>query len=305
MAVYRDREAGPKGGVLTMGVFDGIHAGHKYLLNRCVSLASELQTFVEVWIFHPHPRSVLRDIQVPALTTIEERIALLHEAGVGSVRLISFTKAFSTLSAEEFIVEWIQTLSAPRAVVIGYDHRFGRDREGSAELLKAVGLHAEEISAYERDSGPVSSSQVRQLLMNGQIRSANELLGYPFTIRGVVRPGRGEARQLGVPTANIPYPESKVRVASGIYVGRVEMDFTDALPVRGGMPALLYVPPTGDAEVHILREKQSDLYGRRLSVGFFEYLRPHQVFSTSEELREAILSDVQRAHEYFRGVWEK
>ncbi|MEN3041356.1 MAG: riboflavin biosynthesis protein RibF [Bacteroidia bacterium] len=302
MVTCFDRETKSQGGVLTMGVFDGIHRGHRHLLSTCLTIARRLDTFVEVWIFHPHPRSILRGIEVPALTTVEERIALLHELGVSRVRVITFTKQFSTLSAEEFVTEWIQTLAAPRAVVLGYDHRFGSERRGSSDLLRQMGLIVEEVPPYKEGGEPISSSRIRKLLAEGMVRAARVLLGYPFTITGIVRAGKGEARRLGIPTANIPYPMEKVRLAAGIYIGWVHIDPVPVMPREGGLPGLLYIPPAGDAEVHILDRTLPELYGRKLSVGFWEYLRPHKAFATPEELHAAISSDLEKAREHFRGV---
>lgn len=299
MAIYHDREIGARGGILTMGVFDGVHIGHRHLIAACRTWAQEIGTFSEVWIFHPHPRTILRGEKVPLLTTVEERIALLHEAGISVVRVITFSERLSQLPAERFILEWIQAVSAPLGLVLGYDHRFGQDRRGSAVLLRQMGFSVREVQAQEGPEGPISSSYIRRLLLGGQVHEAHQLLGYPFTIRGTVREGRQQARTFGVPTANIPYPPEKIRPAAGIYVGWAGVPHETLLPVRTGHPALLYLPPEGDLEVHLLNAAEVKLYDTPLSVGFLELLRPHQDFSSPEALIRQIHADVEAARSYF------
>lgn len=281
-----------------MGVFDGVHSGHRHLLAACSAWASEQETFTEVWVFHPHPRTVLRGETVPLLTAIDERIALLHEAGAAVVRIISFSDALSHLPAERFVSEWIQAISAPSGLVLGYDHRFGQDRQGNAALLRRMGYPVREVSACKGTTGPISSSSIRRLLQAGQVSEARKLLGYPFTVQGTVRHGRQEARTFGVPTANIPYPSEKVRPPAGIYTGWA-MTGPGTLPVRKGHPALLYLPPEGDLEVHILETAALELYGTSIGVGFLDLLRPHEDFASPEAMIRQIHADVEAARAYF------
>jgi len=300
MDIYYDKAPGPKGGILTMGVFDGVHLGHRHLLSVCQAWAHRAGTFCEVWVFHPHPRTILRKERIPLITTLEERLALLHAIHPLVVRVISFSQELAQLSAETFITEWIQAVSAPMGMVLGYDHRFGRDRRGGADMLRAIGLPVKEVPAFQREGTPISSSAIRKLIAAGTVAVAHELLGYPFTVHGRVREGRQEARTFGVPTANIPYPSEKVRPPAGIYVGWANLVPKSPLPVSEGYPALLYLPPEGDLEVHILDAPvEPTLYDTLIGVGFLEYLRPHQSFPSSTALIAQIHADVEAARAYF------
>jgi riboflavin kinase/FMN adenylyltransferase len=145
---------------------------------------------------------------------------------------------------------------------------------------------------------PVSSSCIRQLLQKGAVTEAASLLGYPYTVGGKVVEGRREARRLGTPTANLPWPEEKVRLPAGIYVGWAEIETMHFRPVAQGLPALLYIPPVGALEVHLLTERQ-DLYDKTLRVSFLRQLRPHRLFSDEEALRAQVEADVAEARKYF------
>lgn len=298
MEVLYDKAPGPTGGVLTLGTFDGVHLGHKALLEACLTTAHELQTHVEVWVYHPHPRSVLKGEAVPLLTTLEERLSLLAQAGVKVVRIISFTPQLAQLSAEEFARSWIEALARPKKVVLGYDHRFGRAREGSAHLLERRGLSVAEVQPYMWEGVPVSSSRVREKLILGAVEEAQRFLGYPYTAGGRVRQGQQLARQLGTPTANLPWSGEKVRPPAGSYAGRVQVEPLAALPVSEGHPALLYLPPEGDLEVHLLMTS-ADLYDRFLRVSFIRYLRPHQSFCELEALQWQVQEDLRQAKQFF------
>lgn len=296
-ALY-DRAPGPQGGILTLGTFDGVHRGHLTLIQACRQWAGELHTHTVVWIYHPHPRTVLRGEVVPLLTTLPERMALLKAADVEVLRVISFSRELASLSAEVFVAEWIRALEAPGGVVLGYDHRFGRGREGSAQLLQQMGLPVREVPPVVIEGQPVSSSRIRQLLQKGAVAEAASLLGYPYTVGGKVVEGRQEARRLGTPTANLPWPEEKVRPAAGIYVGWAAVEPTHVLPVVQGLPALLYLPPAGPLEVHLLTEQRT-LYEKELRVSFLRQLRSHQLFSDDSSLKAQVEADVAEARRYF------
>lgn len=300
MAIYYDKAPGPQGGILTMGVFDGVHVGHRRLLSVCQAWAEQAGTFCEVWVFHPHPRSILRGERVSLITTLEERIALLHTIHPFVVRVVPFSAELAQLPAETFIREWIQAVSAPVGMVLGYDHRFGRDRRGGSEMLRTIGLPVEEVPAYQKDGAPVSSSAIRKFIASGDVKAAHELLTYPFTVRGQVKVGRQQARTFGVPTANIPYPSEKVRPEAGIYTGWAVLSPETPLPVAKGYPALLYLPPEGDLEVHLLETPpETKLYETLIAVSFLQRLRVHQDFDSPAALIEQIHADVEAAKAYF------
>ncbi|MCS7296822.1 MAG: riboflavin biosynthesis protein RibF [Bacteroidia bacterium] len=299
MVTYYNKERGPKGGILTMGTFDGVHHGHRRILHSTRAWADRLCTFAEAWIFHPHPRTVLRNEQVPLITSIEERIALLHHEGIQVTRVISFTSAVAYLSAEAFIQEWIKAVANPQGIVLGHDHRFGRNREGNANLLIQKGIPIHQEQAEQREGRAISSSWIRELIQTGKMEKVHNLLGYPFTVRGTVHPGKGEARTLAVPTANLSYPPEKPCPPFGVYVGWAALHEIQPLPVSQGIPALLYLSPARELEVHLLEGHYSNLYGTSIAVGFLAYMRPHIPFSSIEEISEKIQEDLHKAHSYF------
>jgi len=295
MRVLYDREEGPRGGVLTMGTFDGVHLGHKALLREARQWARAMSTFIEVWVYHPHPREVLRGERIPLLTLLPERLRLLEAEGVEIVRVISFTPSLAALSAGDFVVEWIQALSAPGRVVLGYDHRFGRGREGDAAFLRAQGLLAEEVPPLLEGGLAVSSSRIRQLIQVGDMEVAAQLLGYPYFVEGTVERGQQVARRLGTPTANIPWPKEKVSPPAGVYAGRVYF----FLQGDDGWPALLYLSPQGVLEVHLLGWEGGSLYGERLKVELMAFMRAHREGLSEGALQAQIAEDLLRVQAYW------
>ncbi|MCS7188231.1 MAG: riboflavin biosynthesis protein RibF [Bacteroidia bacterium] len=298
MQLLKDREKGRVGGILTLGTFDGVHRGHKALLEASKAWAKEIDTFVEVWLYEPHPRTIVRGETLPLLTTLEEKIALLEESNVEITRVVSFTSHLASLSAVDFLNEWILSLACPKGVVLGYDHRFGKGREGSADMLRNHGIPVREVAPVMENSVPISSSHIRQLLGAGAVSEAQNLLGYPYSVGGTVRLGRREARHLGTPTANILWPIQKVRLPAGVYVGWAVLNPAHSLPAREGIPALIYLPPEGDLEVHLL-SAEGDFYGSYIRVGFLEKLRSYREFQDRKSLIEQIELDLNKSRDFF------
>lgn len=290
MRLIGPAEPTPGGGILTMGTFDGVHRGHQALLAAARAWAQKHRTYVEVWVFDPHPRTILRGEQVPLLTTLSERVALLEEVGVDVVRTVPFTRELAALPTETFVQEWIIRLSRPQGMVLGYDHRFGQGRKGSAELVCQMGIPVKEVPPLIEGEGPISSSRIRKLLEQGHMEAAEELLGRPFGLMATVRRGQGLARRWGVPTANLPWPEEKLRPPAGTYAGWAYRE--------GAYPAVLYLPPKGDLEVHLL-DLEQDLYEKPLQASFLAFLRPYADFPDEVALHRQILEDVQLVRRYF------
>ncbi len=295
MQVLYDRAEGPQGGILTMGTFDGVHQGHVCLLQEARRWARQDKTFVEVWVYHPHPREILRGEKVPLLTLLAERLVLLEKNGVEVVRVITFTPAVAALSAEAFVTDWIQALSGPLRLVLGYDHHFGRGREGNATFLRARGMSVEEVPPLIADGLPISSSRIRRLIQEGDMEGANRLLDYPYFIEGEVEVGQRVARNFGTPTANISWPPEKIPPPSGVYAGRAHF-FTE----RGGSwPALLYLSPQHLLEVHLLDWDGESLYGEKLKVELMALLRPHKAGLSEQAMQVQIAEDLARGRAYW------
>jgi riboflavin kinase/FMN adenylyltransferase len=292
--------------VLTIGNFDGLHVGHRAIMEIVIERARALDGEAVVFTFHPHPRKVLRPDRAPRLlTTIEQKAELLEQAGVDVLIVEPFDRDFAATSPDRFVEEYIYRRIRPMEVYVGYDFHFGRDREGSMRLLTETGPRLgfavtiiPEVTQGERD---VNSTRIRDLLEEGQVDEAGELLGRPFSVRGVVVKGDGRGRGIGFPTANLD-AENEVLPAAGVYAG--ELRFLDGgEPPRGSLKAAVAnvgVRPTFRddqgflAEAHLI-DFEGDLYGRRVELAFRHRLRSEQKFPDVEALREQIARDVAEA----------
>lgn len=292
--VHGLQEIPPGAHVVTIGNFDGVHRGHRHLFAKVTERARALGARSLAVTFDPLPAEVLRPDRAPKrLTTTQDRLALVAEAGLDCITVVPFTREFAALEAREFVAQLVDAAS-PREFVVGADFRFGHDRTGSPELLKELGAaYGFGVTVVERIGGErISSTSIRRALTDGDVAIAAELLGRPYALRGRVVPGAGRGRHLGFPTANVTVPDSLVIPADGLYAGRAS--------VEGGPqhhPALIYIgtrPTFAEAErvveVYLL-DFQGDLYGQELTVQFIERLRGDQTFASSEALIEQMRAD--------------
>ena len=211
MRIFRDLKALPpfSSSVITIGTFDGVHKGHQKLIDRITLLASQCKGESIIITFHPHPRIVINpeDKSLRLLNTIEEKTMLLEKYGVDNVVIVPFSRDFSEQSAQEYISDFLVKNFNPKHIVIGYDHKFGKNRTGDFHLLEAMkaqyGYSMEEISKETLDDIGISSTKIRTALQEGDIRLANELLGYNYRLKGTVVRGLQNGRKLGYPTANL------------------------------------------------------------------------------------------------------
>jgi len=292
--------------VLTIGNFDGIHVGHRAILDTVVARARALAGTAVVYTFDPHPRKVLTPERAPKLlTTLEQRIELLAEASVDVVVVERFTPEFARTDAERFIREVIHARIRPLEVYVGYDFHFGRDREGSLRLLgelgPRLGFSVTIIPEVVVEDGDVNSTRIRELLAQGRVEGANAMLERPYAIRGRIGRGDARGRTLGYPTANVE-PESEILPAAGVYAGHLRL-LDAGEPVAGSRWLAVTnvgTRPTfrdgGDvlAEAH-LPDFQGDLYGRRVELSFVALLRAERRFASVEALRGQIGADVEDA----------
>lgn len=280
-----------------LGVFDGVHRGHRAVIARVESEAAARGLSSAVITFRAHPQQVLRP-QVPfrMLTSPEERETLLRQTGIDRVIFLDFTREMSLLSAFDFL----QILSSHyrvKGLIIGYDHRFGHNRaEGFDDYVKygqRLGmeiLHADELVT---DAGPVSSSIIRELLIKGDLTTANHLLSYPYTLHGKVVNGFHVGRELGFPTANIDidYPD-KLIPANGVYAARIVLPdgnrYNGMLNI-GNRPTLNR-PNDYSIEANLF-DFSGNLYGSSLAVELIRYMRPEQTFADITALRAQLIAD--------------
>ncbi|MHA6247688.1 bifunctional riboflavin kinase/FAD synthetase [Pontibacter sp. CAU 1760] len=305
MEVIRDIQDFPKLSypVVTSGTFDGVHVGHQRILSRVKERARSSNGQSVVITYWPHPRLVLfpEDNDLKLLSTIEERIEQLRSFGIDYLLIIPFTKQFSRTSSRSFITDVLVRSIGTKVLVIGYDHRFGKNREGSFDNLKArstqYGFEVEEIPRQDVDEVGVSSTKIRRALEEGDVDTAHRYLGRLYTLTSRVVEGDKIGRTIGYPTANLALPEShKLVPANGVYAVWVKHD-QQCWP---GMMNIGTRPTVGGQqlrlEVHLLGF-EGDLYGQTLTVEFVSMLRQEQKFEGLEDLKAQLALDKVQAHE--------
>lgn len=306
LAVQELRQAAPSGPtVLTIGVFDGVHLGHRHLLSTTKRLAAERGLLAGAVTFRQHPQTVLRPgTSVLYLTDLEERVRLLRQAGADVVAVLTFNPELSRLSAREFVALLQGTLQM-RGLVVGPDFALGHGREGNprvlAELGTSLGFSVEVCQPLVQGGVVVSSTLIRQAVGRGDVSQACSLLGRPFSLTGVVAVGRQRGRTLGFPTANLQVAADRLVPANGIYVTRGFADSTalDSVTSVGVKPTFDETDRT--VETYCL-DFEGNLYGKNMRLEFLERLRPEAKFNSIEELQAQIARDVQLARVRLRAL---
>ncbi|MEL6918561.1 MAG: bifunctional riboflavin kinase/FAD synthetase [Bacteroidota bacterium] len=281
---------------ITIGTFDGVHIGHRRLLERLINNAKTLGLKSTVLTFFPHPRMVLqKDADIKLLNTIEERAQILEKIGLDYLIVHPFTHEFSRLSATEFVRDMLVNSLMTKKIIIGYDHRFGRNRNANIQDLVTFGntfdFEVEEISAQEIDDVSVSSTKIRKALKDGDIKTANSYLGYAYMLTGKVTKGKGLGRQLNFPTANLFIEESyKLIPKNGVYV--VKSEWKDR--VIFGMMNIGYNPTVSGTEksieIHFF-DFDEDLYGQKIQIHIMDWIRDEHKFNSVEELKKQLEKD--------------
>jgi len=291
--------------VLALGTFDGVHRGHQVILSTALDLAEQMGGRAVAFTFDRHPLAVLNPAKCPPLiTTTEEKAELIRRHGIEEVCLISFNREFAAMTPAQFVAECLVQRFQAKGVVVGFDFSFGHLAAGKVDLLQSLAnQHQFELIVVQPvTSGAtvISSTAIRNLLLTGDVRRANELLGYPFFLRGRVIPGEGRGRQLGFPTANLATPPGKLIPGAGVYA--VEAS------VRGGLfLGLLAISdrPTftgrGDVSVELfIDEFDGDLYDEIVEVRLLERLRGIYRFPSANALKEQMEKDRLAARQILR-----
>jgi riboflavin kinase/FMN adenylyltransferase len=298
--------------VLTVGNFDGLHVGHQRIMETVGAQARALGGQAAVYTFEPHPRKVLQPERAPQLlTTLEQKLELLERAGVDVTVVEPFDETFAKLPPERFVREILHERIDPLEVYVGYDFRYGRDREGSMRTLTELGPHlgfsvtiVPEVKLEGRD---VNSSRIRELLAGGEVGEAALLLGRPYTVRGRVAEGDRRGRTIGFPTLNVA-AENEVLPRVGVYAGHVRF-LDEGQPEAGarfGAVTNVGRRPTFGAsedvviEAHLL-DFSADVYGRRVEVAVEFALREERRFPGVEALRTQIAADAEEARRKLAG----
>lgn len=300
MNVYRNLTDLPifKNAVVTIGSFDGVHHGHQRIIHKINQLAREIGGESVIVTFHPHPRQIIypRDSSLHLLTDIEEKILLFEKYGVDNVVVVPFTVEFSQMSADEYIERFLLGKFKPRYVVIGYDHRFGLNRQGDINYLKWYGKKANfevvEIEKQMVDDLTVSSTKIRQSIQNGDVQEAARWLGHYFSIRGEVVEGQKIGNKMGFPTANLRVKDqAKLVPPDGIYAAYAihNKKRYRAMLYIGNRPTLKKYPHQ-TIEVNLF-DFDLDIYGETLQVELVDFLRKDITFENLEDLREELKKD--------------
>lgn len=291
--------------VVTLGTFDGVHLGHRKILARIREIADQIRGETVVVTFWPHPRLVLypQEHNIKLLTSFEEKASLLRKFGVDHLVTIPFTKEFSQLSSEEFIQKVLLEKIQTKVLVIGYDHRFGKDREGSFDHLLSnksrYGFELEEIPREDIDHIGISSTKIRTALAEGKVDIARTYLGRDFELNGVIIKGQQLGRSIGFPTANIKIlHDYKLIPGDGAYAVSVNLEnqkYQGMLNI-GNRPTVNGIEKT--VEVNLFNYS-GNLYDKRLSVGFKVFLRAEKKFNSLEELQAQLEKDRMAAKAFF------
>lgn len=284
--------------IVTIGTFDGVHLGHQKIIKRLVELKKQQGGEVVVFTFDPHPRKVLfpeqKDLKL--ITTTQEKCEVLKHYGVDHILVFPFTKEFSQIQAEKYVSEIIIKGLKTKTLVIGYDHRFGSNREGNIDTLKKLSeqyhFTVEEIPAQEINQLNVSSTRIRKAIEEGDIQTANEFLGYSFFMTGEVVKGKQLGRTIGYPTANLWIKDAdKLIPKIGVYAVDVKIENNH---YRGMLN--IGTNPTTDSDQSIKIEVNifdfnEDVYGKTISIEFVKRIRDEKKFANLDELKSALAND--------------
>lgn len=290
--------------VITIGTFDGVHVGHRKIIERLIKSAQQTHYQSTLLTFFPHPRMVLQQIDdLRLINTIEERKQILASTGLENLIIQPFTKAFSRLTAQEYVEEFLVGKLNAKKIIIGYDHRFGRNRTADIHDLKKYAdqfnFEVEEISKQDIEEVAISSTKIRNALANGEVERANRYLASNFSLRGEVIHGKGLGKGLGYATANLKITEDyKLIPKNGVYVVKAKLDHK----MQIGMMNIGTNPTVGGAdksiEVHFL-DFNEDLYAKVIQVELLHYIREEKKFSGVEVLKSAMKADENFTRKYF------
>lgn len=297
----------PKKTILTLGTFDGVHVGHKKILERIIQNTANKKYESLVLTFFPHPRMVLQEqSEIKLLNTIPEKINLLEKIGIENLVIHPFDETFSRLTAEEFVSTVLVDQFHIHKIIIGHDHRFGRNRTANIDDLinfgKQYGFEVEQISVQEINDLSVSSTKIRNALLEGNMNLANEYLGYDYFLTGTIFKGKQLGRTIGFPTANLKIEENyKLIPLNGVYIVKSTIDQKTVY----GMMNIGFNPTVkGESlsiEIHYL-DFDADLYDQKVTVSILKYLRPEEKFNSIDTLKKQLQKDKEATIAYIKGL---
>ena len=304
MNVYRsfDEIQRDENTILTVGTFDGVHRGHRLIIKRLCEISDKENLRSVILTLHPHPQIVLQKPDkkpIHLLTDIEERTLLFERLGLGHLLIIPFSKEFANTPPEKFVSEFLYGKVGMKKILIGYDHMFGKNREGDEDLLKRLSgeldFGIEKINAFEENDSAVSSTRIRNSILDNKIELANEMLGYFYFLRGEVVVGDKRGAELGYPTANIrPFEKNKLMPGNGVYFVSSVIDGKRYY----GMANIGFRPTFTEDDKPILEvhyfDFEEDIYGRSVIVEFHNFIREERKFAGAEEFLAQLDRDQKR-----------
>ncbi|HUC81472.1 MAG TPA: bifunctional riboflavin kinase/FAD synthetase [Flavisolibacter sp.] len=304
MQVHREIEHLPrfKNSVITIGTFDGVHLGHQKIIAELKAQAQKAGGESVIITFHPHPRKIVQpDKNLQLINTLDEKISLLAKAGIDHLVIVPFTPAFSELNADDYIEHFLVKNFQPSAIIIGYDHHFGKGRTGNYQLLNAKAAHFGyrliEIPEHVLNEITISSTKIRHAILSGDVATANSLLGYSFFFEGVVVQGDQLGRTLGYPTANLQYIDAdKIHLDHGVYAVYADVDGER----KKGMMSIGIRPTLekNDEKVEVnLFDFDKQIYGKTVKVSVEHFLRQQEKYASLELMVAQIDRDKQRSLE--------
>lgn len=298
MLVHRTIEGLPSftNAVITIGTFDGVHLGHRKIIDALVAQSRSVQGESVLITFEPHPRKIVHPSEsLQLITTLEEKAGLLAETGIDHVVVVPFTREFADQPAEKYIEDFLIGRFKPHTIIIGYDHHFGKDRKGNFHLLAQMADRYQytllEIPKYLIDEIGVSSTKIRNALLQSDVETANRLLGYSFFFEGEVIRGDQLGRQLGYPTANLRYTDSeKIRLGHGVYAVTVEVEGQ----IRKGMMSIGNRPTLENSDERVevnIFDWDQDIYGKKIKVTVNRFLRQQEKYESLDALKQQLTID--------------
>lgn len=293
--------------IVTIGTFDGVHMGHRKILEQITKSAHELNSESLVLTFFPHPRMVLQaETEMKQLNTLNEKIGLLDKLGVDNLIVHPFDKEFSRLTAEEFVKDVLVDVFNVKKIIIGYDHRFGRNRTANIDDLitfgETYGFEVEQISAEEINAVSISSTKIRNALLEGNVELAADYLGYNYSLTGTVTKGKQLGRTIGYPTANIKIAEDyKLIPANGVYVAKA---LVDGKTIYGMMN--IGTRPTVDGTTQTIEinlfDFNQEIYNQEITVSLLKRLRDEQKFESLDALKSQLGQDKANSLKYIQQL---
>ena len=310
MKVYQDLSTVPvfNNAVVSIGTFDGVHLGHKQIIRQLKETAEKIGGETVIITFHPHPRKIISSVpgDIKLLNTLPEKILLLEAASIDHLVVVPFNHAFANQTAQQYINDFLWKYFKPHTIIIGYDHRFGKGREGDYHLMDqygaSLGFEVKEITEQLMNEIIVSSTRIREALLNSDIETANKFLGYDYFFEGVVIEGNKLGRTIGYPTANLQIEsDEKLIPGNGVYAAAVEIKNQQSEIRNFSGMMNIGVRPTVDGKKRMIEvnifDFDEDIYTQILRVHVKHYIRGEVKFNGLDELKTQLLKDKVSAKE--------